>query len=356
MNFTGKTSRKLAIGLPLLCAHGIAVAAPFIVGETKDPRCREALGMARRAFYSTSPSLIWPIPAPSTANKIVVQQKELDISGGDGIREDPAEIDRFPTARSPSYSFTTFWAKRPSGEQRIVLVDKPQSWRGDVYSLHLADRRETRDAFIKKMLSGADDRQAVGLLGQDRWLPPMILMDERTQSFWIIDRGYPWEAMSDWAVHGVANGRLTDPCHITFGLPHSDRTNPPDLALQRLPAAVRTLAKQLDEALGPGLNEGTLQPTAGIRIAVAKGWANTALRPWSLTDQPYNNRAEVDRNLTEWAKGNRQRMTLLGQIRLTYPAAERALTAYYRGRFKNPQSLAKHALDYMFREYFVFPA
>jgi hypothetical protein len=121
--------------------------------------------------------------------------------------------------------------------------------------------------------------------------------------------------------------------------------------------AVRELAAALDEALGPGTGEGTLHQTAAVRDEVAREWANASLRPWALTDPPYNSRGEVDRGLAEWARGVAAREALLRRIKASYPAAERELARYYAARFERSPALAqlaRTALDHMFRSYFVF--
>jgi len=106
---------------------------------------------------------------------------------------------------------------------------------------------------------------------------------------------------------------------------------PPDVktAIDLLPSPVRKLAGLLDETLGSGQNEGTLQPTARQRIAVGHTWANIAVRPWVVQKSAYNTRAEVDANLKKWALGVKSFYKLYLEINRQYPIAEAALEKYY---------------------------
>jgi hypothetical protein len=126
-----------------------------------------------------------------------------------------------------------------------------------------------------------------------------------------------------------------------------------------LPAEVRAFAAAADEALGPGTGEGTLQPTAAIRISVRQGWTNAALRPWAVRETAYNSRSEVDRGLDAWSRLDSRRRALRDRIGLTVRRAEIPLASYYSARFgKDPASarrLSRTVLDTLLRSYFVFP-
>lgn len=103
-------------------------------------------------------------------------------------------------------------------------------------------------------------------------------------------------------------------------------------------------------SLGPGLNEGTLQPTAAIRNRVRHLWANAALRPWALTDRDrYNSKEEVNSGLEEWSKNGPSYRNVYRKIMITYPLAERDLAEYYKKRFhlqsSDAERLAKWVLE-----------
>lgn len=346
--------RRGAFLLPILLASaGTAAANPSIVGNASDARCVEALHMATAAFRSDSPSLLWPIAQPSRGTmKIVLRQNDADISGGQAIEADPSQFDALRQQVRDDYAVTTFWAKQVSAGKRLALVDQPHGWRGDWYAVFRLEPDTTPEQFAEQLKAWMDGGDAVVKpeLGDSRWNPPIVLMDTQSGDYWLIDRGEPYEIMADWRIHAAVRDGLSTLCRISFGLSDSD-------GLTEMPLAVRGLAAALDEALGPETSEGTLRPTARVRLEVARGWANAALRPWSFTAEPYNTRTEVDQGLADWAKGNARRAALRERIARSYSAAELALARYYASRFKDDPSardLGRRVLDQMFRRYFVF--
>ena len=341
-------ARPIRLAAALIAASTVtpALADPTLVGGRSDSRCLTSLHLAEAAFRSTSGSMLWPIPAPATrGTRIVLAPTSRDISGGNAIE---ADAGTFTIIHGATGEPTTFWATGLSGGRRLVVVEEPFNWRGDWYFTYLVDRSMTPQLLASAF--GKGDAGLKPLLGPSRWNPPLVLKDSRSGQYWLIDRGEPYEVMRDWAVHGFTKGAMTTSCRISFGYgPRSDVST-------ALPA-VRRLAAALDQALGPGTGEGTLQQTAALRNAVAHEWANASLRPWALTDAPYNSRGEVDRGLAEWASGVPARQALLRRIEAGYPAAERALGRYYAERFPGrgaPARMARDALDHMFRSYFVF--
>jgi hypothetical protein len=156
--------------------------------------------------------------------------------------------------------------------------------------------------------------------------------------------------MPDWQVHLVTERGLEVRCRISFGYDEA--------RLGGLPMEVRRFARLADEALGPESEYGTLRATTRIRLMAAKDWANAALRPWAVTDEPYNSRAEVDRGLAAWARPNQQRAALRRRMIQTYGSAQRALAFYYASRFKvdpsDARRLSHRVMDHMLRSHFVF--
>jgi hypothetical protein len=333
----------------MLAQADSALADPKIVGSARDGRCREALHLADAAFRSNSGSLLWPIARPSRHTKIVLRQNARDISGGNALDVDPTEFSILRQPFTKDQEVSTFWAMRLSASKRLVVVDKPSNWRGDWYSVYLVDADLTPVQFAEQR-NGEHSTLRLPF-GDNRWNPPIVLQDAQSSEYWLIDRGEPYEVMAEWKVYTPIGTDLAMPCHISFGYSASE-------SVERQLPSVRKLAAALDEALGPGTGEGTLQQTAGIRGEVAKGWANTTLRPWALTDEPYNSRVDVERGLAAWARGNTQRTALLRRIKASYPAAERELASYYTHRLRAlarpPMQQARNTLDYMYRSYFVF--
>jgi hypothetical protein len=348
------TRFALLLGPLLLASAGAAAANPVIIGNANDSRCREALSMATAAFRSRSPSLLWPIPQPShPSTKIILRQSVEDISGGSAIEADPAAFSELRQSPRESSSVTIYWGKDVSAGKRLVVIDQPHGWRGDWYSVYLLRSDHTPELLAKQLENeqtggGASLEEA---LPENKWNPPLIMLDTAEKVSWLIDRGEVYDIMADWRVHLVTSNGLTSPCRISFG--NSERAG-----LAGLPLGVRKLAAALDEALGPGNNEGTLHPTASIRLNVREGWANAALRPWAFSVEPYNTRADVLQGLAAWSKGSRQRTALLKRIERGYTAAERDLASYYAAQFNDgpisPRERSRQVLDHMFRSYFVF--
>jgi hypothetical protein len=342
----------LLIALLLAFASDAALAGPSIVGSATDVRCRVTLDMSKAAFNGRSFSLDWPIPAPAPPARIILRQREADISGGNGIEADPSKFLTLHQSLAKDYATTIFWSRKAFAGKRLAIVDTPFNWRGDWYTTYLVGSDESPELFIRQLAAEEANRPAElkPVLGANRWNPPTVLTNGTDGSYWIIDRGEPYEAMPDWRVFVPTRAAAHSPCRISFGK-NGER------GLAHMPAAVRRLAAELDEALGPGTDEGTLQPTAAIRVTVARAWANAAVRPWALTAEPYNSRVKVERSLAEWAKASRVRAGLLSRIKHDYPAAHRALATYYATQSTHTpaEKTASRVLDYMFRTYFVFP-
>jgi len=329
-----------------------AAAAPFIIGNAGDPRCIAALDMAAQAFRSTSFDMSWPIrEAADRVMRIVVQQSDADTSGGRTITTDPAHFDTIKRTLRDDYAVDIEWGKRQPSGKRLAVVAWPHGWQGDMYTVHLLPSGTTIDDFAGQLTASMarTDTPIDPLLGDNRWTPPLIILDGRSDSYWLVDVGEPYDILPDWKVIVLSGGKATTPCRIGFGYSKTS-------GLAAMPIAVRQLAAALYEALGPGENEGTLQPTARTRLAVERGWANADLRPWALAE-PYNTRAEVDHGLVNWAKANPKRAALLRRIKLLYPEAELALTHHYASRpdqQASAPSLGRQMLDNMFRSYFTF--
>src|SRR5262249_23702326 len=141
-----------------------------------------------------------------------------------------------------------------------------------------------------------DARKIFKTIFKDSWQRPWLIRDPATGAVVAIDTQHPAEVLADWIVYRNANGAPEAACHIAFR-PPVKRTR--DL----LPTArLRTLAALLDDILGvPARDEGTLQPTARIRVAAAQAWGNVALRPWAI-EEPHNSEQEITDGLKQWAR------------------------------------------------------
>ena len=304
--------------------------------------------MAKAAFRSDRPSLLWPVAKPiRRTTTVILSQATEDISGGGGINA----ADDFDVESGGQGKPTVFWRRGKQRASHLAVIDTPFNWQGDWYALYLLSPDATANGLLKRVTADVSDKPLTPMLGDNRWAIPLVLTDQKTGQDWLIDRGEPYETLADWKVYEPVGLRLKALCRVSFGLPKEG-------GLSLLPRAVSRFAAVADEALGPGSNEGTLHPTAGLRLAVKQDWAAAALRPWALTGTPYNTRAEINRGLERWASGNRKRLAILSQIKKNEIAAEGSLTTYYIAHFgKAPveaRRLSRYVLDHNFRDYFTF--
>ena len=158
-----------ALGVLLAAFASTATSGrPYIVGSTTDSRCRIALGMARSAFDSRSFALDWPIPAPAAPARIVLRQREADISGGEGIEAEPSEFLTLHQPLGKDYSITIFWSRKAFGGKRLAVVDTPFNWRGDWYTVYLVASDETPERFGSQLTAEKHPSALKPLLGDNR--------------------------------------------------------------------------------------------------------------------------------------------------------------------------------------------
>jgi len=340
---------KCASFLALVLIATPCGAAPTIIGNSSDARCVETWKMAQAAFQSDRSSLLWPVVKPiRQTTRVILSQALEDISGGGGV---DASGD-FDVVGGSQGQPTLFWRRGKQRALHLVIVDTPFNWQGDWYATYLLPSDTTAGELLKRLTADTSNKPLTPLLGVSRWAIPLVLTDQKTGQDWIIDRGEPYETLADWKVYQPIGLNLNILCRVSFGLPKEG-------GLSLLPPAVARFAAAADEALGPGNNEGTLQSTAGLRLAVKQDWATAALRPWAITDAPYNTRAEINRGLDKWASGNRRRLAVRARIRRNEINARGPLAAYYVTHFgKTPaeaRRLSQRILDHNFRAYFTFP-
>ena len=295
-------------------------------------------------YESTASRLYAPLKVPKDMqSRLILGAYDLDISGGNAL-DSSSEFEKLPQSSGAIY-----WATKESDGHRIVVQDAPLSWQGDVYELYLLDpavKKATFQANLQKDSASLPYQPVITMA----WRPPLVFQRDKQGSKWFIDVGHPADVLGDWKVY---TSREAHPvCTIAF---HPGEGSAAGL----LPKQVTALSRKLNEVLGPGNDEGTLQPTARIRIAAGHLLANAALRPWALSDgDVYNTRDEADAGLAEWAKANQSRRRLYDEIQKIYPAAEQALAEYYATTYglqqQKSQQVAKWVIDLVYRSYFVF--
>jgi hypothetical protein len=346
-------SRSVIIITTLVAGAIKADAWPRLAGETSDPHCVQAYRLATAAFRSTDASLFGPFEPPDgLGSTISLDRTEKDISAGGGVDNDTNVFSNISAPVPTGGALTIFWQDRPRNGKRIAVVDRPFNWQGDWYSIYLIGAEASSKDLAKDLETADEASRKYKPILADRWNPPLVLTDDESGASWFIDVGEPYPALADWQVYTVDAGVARSPCRISFR-PNVKST------VSLMPEPVQQFAASLDSVLGSGRDEGDLHPTARIRFNVALAWANAGVRPWALTDGPYNTREEVDEGLKQWAFESTKRKAVYDDIRRQYAGARDALTEYYESRFKLQPKAARdmgaYVIDMMYRQYLVFP-
>jgi hypothetical protein len=331
----------------LVLAGSASAADPDLprLNGASDGVCAQALQIAQRIFRSEAVHLYEPPGIPSYSTSLMVLGPGgIDLSGGDALEADEGVFEKLPSP--PSNGFL-FWQREPRLARRLAVRSEPLGWRGDQYTLVEAPEAATPAEVLAAVESNSPSLKV--FLGGG-WRPPMILRDRNSGELWVILVGAPFDVLKEWNVLTQGEDGFATKCSVSFA--------PNGAAPMRLlPPELRILARLADQALGPGTDEGTLQPTARTRIEVEHAWANVALRPWALP-QPYNTREEVEAGLAEWSLKARSFSSLRSRLQAQYPLAQAALARYYERHFgKDPEqarAAAAYSLDIAFRMYFVF--
>jgi hypothetical protein len=347
--------KRLAVAFYILMAYAgnvIDVHAdiwPKLVNDNKVEQCAEALQIASVMFQSDSSRLYSPPVIPvEFGSALVMKPNGLDISGGDAIWADKAIFEKLPIGgRGAPRSI--YWQKTSNYSYRLVLLEIPHGWRGDAYSLFAVEKEVIPEDFIKMTNKEKHrDSRFVPIISYS-WRPPLMLRKKTTGNLWIIDVGQPSQFLGDWKVH-IAEEEVKLSCTVQF---HPRVTD----AASLLPKPIQKLVRLLDQSIGPGIDEGTLQPTAGLRIDVGHTLANAALRPWALKE-PYNTRDEVDDGLEKWSRNGPNYLKAYKAIKKQYAVAEGALALYYQKNFGKPSDeaklLAAYSLGIIIRSHFAF--
>lgn len=339
------------VGVILALVTALA-AFPTLSGEPTRPECAEARLLAQTMFQSDSPTLYAPLLLPpDMRSSLVLGATERDISAGDALTATDLFEKLSLSADLPiSTPDEVYWLRKPGKDQkRIVVAEESFGWRGDMYWLYLANSGLDPDDFLQRLATESLGADATAVVSNS-WRPPLVFQLPGAPGQWFIDVGPPFEPLGRWMVYA---SDLAEPiCSVSFG-------TEPGRHERLLPAEVRALSRLLDEALGPGKNEGTLHPTAALRDLAERVSANAAFRPWALGNTDLaNSRAQVEAGLKEWARGVRARQALLRRINETYARAPSSLAAYYKRFFglsaADADKVSAWALDIIFRSYFVF--
>ena len=312
-------------------------------------QCIEALQIAKVAFGSDTFYLFSPPVIPANLpSDLVLGPQALDISGGDALEAVATVFEKLPIGGEGGLR-SIYWQKATTSGHRLVVQETSFGWRGDMYSLFAVAEQTRPDEFLNEIRGKSTTRRFSAIIS-DSWRPPLILREKQSKHFWFIDVGQPYQFLADWQVYVVEPSEIKNRCSVQFR-PNVKR------AVALLPMPVRELAWLMDQTIGRGENEGTLQPTARLRLDVEHTWANAALRPW-VSGIPYNTREEVDAGLKSWSQTGKSYRKVYQAIERQYPVAEKSLAAYYQQHFGLPSSeameLSAYILNIVLRSHYAF--
>lgn len=328
-----------------------AAYVPEISGDVSSAECSSAFRLAKSMFNSKASRLYAPLRIPEEMNsEMVLGSSALDISGGAALDASEDQFERVSqlgedTARS------VYWGKHARIGVRIAVKERSVGWRGDMYSLYLLDANVEKSEFLKDAQEGYG-RSRYSALVEGTWRPPLVFVMNSNKKLWFVTVGEPYQVLANWTIYKETISGFKQGCVIRFRPKGAN-------AMTLLPRSVQKLAHLLDKTIGPGNDEGTLQPTTQLRIQAQHVWANAALRPWALSDSDtYNSTDEVKGGLIAWSHNGPSYRRIHEEILRTYPLAENALGNHYMRQFHLPKnkanSLAKWVLDIAFRANYTF--
>lgn len=332
----------LAVYLPSL-----AEAKPRLYGDIRAAECLDAFHLANWAFNSRASQLYATERIPTDmGSEMVLGALYGDISGGGALEGNEDVFEKLPHQMRNLY-----WEKAADRAHRIVVQEDAMGWRGDRYSLYVLPSSAEKSDFSSE--DGKDyQMKGIPALLEESWRPPLVLRRNGTNKLWFISMGEPYQILADWGVYLHTPDGYRQECKVVF-------RNTGEGEITALPNSVQRLVGLLGETLGPGQGEGTLQPTARIRLDVQRVWTNAAIRPWALTDRDrYNSKDEVDAGLEAWSQHGRSYKEVYRKIRSIYPVAEKDLADYYQRTFKlsrrGSAALAKWALEIGYCAHYSF--
>jgi hypothetical protein len=335
------------LSLALITANAVGIDWPKLVRGKNHPECKTAFRLAKSAYKSESFHLWEPQTLPKDLNAtLVLGPQGLDLSGGNAIKANLEIFTKIPLLEDEQRSL--YWQTKTNQKNRLVIEEMPHGWRGDAYAVRSVPKTLTTSEYFAATKNQGSEWLKTPIDGA--WRTPLVFQRNNTENLWIVYVGEPYDFSPNWIVYLPVAGQLQEACKVQF------RPNV-KYATSLLPSSVQRLATLLDQSIGKGENEGTLQPTAQRRIDVDQVWANAALRPWAM-GTPYNSRKEVDAGLLAQAKNGKSYQAAYVEIKAGYKIAEKALADYYQEQFNMPEikakSTAKIVLDVALRTHYVF--
>lgn len=347
----------LGAALSMVCCGVVAAQpSPRIFGRVSAQECVDAMAVAKHMYVSTSTYVYAPLQLPDhLGSTMILGATDIDISGGHALLESTNHFENpFRDLKDPSPSYQHIhWGRDVTAARRIVITTDSAGWRGDMYSLYVLHGDVTPEQFRVDLADTNPHHRYTPLLNR-AWRTPLVFWSNTTEKLWFINVDEPYEPIGQWEVYLADGDGFKSACQIKFW-PRQGQARAPHI----LPEEVRKLANLLDQTLGYSPEEGTLQPTASLRMYSQHIWRNVAYRPWALSDKDtYNSKDQVDDGLLQWSQTGPSYVRLYARIKRAYPVAELALARYYESQFKLPKGQAKKVahwiLEVAYRSNFSF--
>jgi hypothetical protein len=94
--------------------------------------------------------------APPPPGRIILRQREADVSGGNGIEADSSKFLTLHQSLAKDYATTIFWSRKAFAGKRLAIVDTPFNWRGDWYTTYLVGPMNLQNCSSGSSLPGED--------------------------------------------------------------------------------------------------------------------------------------------------------------------------------------------------------
>jgi hypothetical protein len=342
---------------------------PRIISGASNPDCKTALRLAKIAFRSDLPHIydavyvvkarekslvLWPMKLPDEPEIVNGQLVWPEhVEGDDLIPFDPHYIHGASTGGSCRAAYV----EKKDQDGALFAVRQYQLGQNDAYDLLVIRSKESPEKNLDR-LSNTDFGQNtfppnVKVVTTESYNCPWIFHNGKDNHTVAIDTQQVWLCLSDWLIYTKAkdgSARLIGKIAFKPEGKNSKRLLPK--------GPLYDMAILLDQIIGiPKNDEGTLQPTAGLRLQASHMWGNLIYRPWAM-EKPKNSRKEVEAGLKRWRKGSPVYKEQYERLWRLYPQANDQLTNYYETAFHLPHEraagLGKKNMDLALRSNFNY--
>ncbi len=247
---------------------------------------------------------------------------------------------------------------RDGSPEALVLYGWAHSWRGANYALvrypdfatyFWALEKAKAQIAVAGAIESGDGRNSLSW----NWARPSVV--EIRGAFYLVDAGEVYHRAPTISLRRIpARGPAVETCRVLKWRP-IETLGANAQPVREFMATLRSIAGTTDGACG-----GTLNPTAGLALALTTVEALAITRPWALPQEPYNARAVVDAELARWSDLGLWNKRLFRAQRAQQKAATNALARDYRENFglaaPDARRQAAKSVDLVLRHRFVFPS